>query len=152
MSSTAGGTIDIGQDRQPADSGENLPQKFEPLASNIRLLARQTGDVAARSRQAGDEASADRVARQCEDDRNDRCRLLCCDHTGGSPRGNDIDLEADELGRDLGVALGASLRPAILDRNGAALDPAEFAQTLHKSGGPLARARSRGRAQEPDGR
>ena len=53
---------------------------------------------------------------------------------GGSVRDNDIDLEPDELGRDLGIALDASLRPAILDRDGATFDPAEFAQSLHKSG------------------
>jgi hypothetical protein len=41
-----------------------------------------------------------------------------------------MDLEPHELGRDLGVALVVSLRPAILDRNGAALDPTEFAQPL----------------------
>ena len=70
----------------------------------------------------------------------------------GSRRDNDIDLEPDELGRDLGEALAASLRPAILDRDGATLDPAEFAQPLHKSGGPLAPGRRRARAQEPDGR
>ena len=55
----------------------------------------------------------------------------------GSVRDNDIDLEPDELGRDLGEALVASLRPAILDRDGATLDPAKFAQSLHKSGDPL---------------
>ena len=70
----------------------------------------------------------------------------------GSRRDDDVDLEPDELGRDLGVALVASLRPAILDRDGATLDPAEFAQSLHKGGGPLAPGRRRGRAQEPDGR
>ena len=32
------------------------------------------------------------------------------------------------------IALAASLRPAILDRDGATLDPTEFAQPLHKSG------------------
>ena len=72
--------------------------------------------------------------------------------TARSRRDNDIDLEPDELGRDLGEALAASLRPAILDRDGATLDPAEFAQPLHKSGDPWARSRRRGRAQEPDGR
>ena len=56
----------------------------------------------------------------------------------GSRRDDDIDLEPDELGRDLGIALAAPLRPAILDRDGAALDPTEFAQSLHKSGGPWA--------------
>ena len=54
----------------------------------------------------------------------------------GPARDDDIDLEPDELGRDLGEALAASLRPAILDRDGATLDPAEFAQPLHKSGDP----------------
>jgi hypothetical protein len=67
-------------------------------------------------------------------------------------RDNDIDLEPDELGSDLGHALGTSLRPAMLDCDIATLDPAEFAQSLRKSGGPWARCRRRGRAQEPDGR
>src|SRR5437899_11706153 len=65
---------------------------------------------------------------------------------------NDIDLESDKLGRDFGVALDASLCPAILDRNGAALDPAEFAQPLHKSRGPMAPCRRRARAEKSDGR
>jgi hypothetical protein len=45
-----------------------------------------------------------------------------------------VDFEPDKLGRDLGVPLAASLRPAIFDGNGAALDPAELAQPLEKSG------------------
>ncbi len=65
---------------------------------------------------------------------------------------NDIDLEPDKLGHDLGEALGATLCPAILDRDSATLDPAEFAQPLHKSGGPLALGRGSARAQEPDSR
>jgi hypothetical protein len=48
--------------------------------------------------------------------------------------------------------LGASLRPAILGRNIATLDPAEFAQSLHKGADPTAVERRRVRAQEPDGR
>ena len=56
-----------------------------------------------------------------------------------------------ELGRNLGDALGMSFRPAILDRDGATLDPAEFTQSLHKGGGPLNKRRS-AIAQKPDGR
>ena len=85
---------------------------------------------------------ADRVARHREHDRDDRCRLLCCEEPRRPVRDDDIDLEPDELGRDLGVALAASLRPAILDRDGATLDPAEFAQPLHESGDPWAPGRS----------
>jgi hypothetical protein len=45
---------------------------------------------------------------------------------------NDIDFEPDEFSRDLGEALVVSLRPAILDRNGAILDPTEFVQSLNQ--------------------
>jgi len=54
----------------------------------------------------------------------------CCD--------NDINLALDELGRNLSEALAATLRPPILDRDGATLDPAEFTQPLNKDGEPLA--------------
>src|SRR5262249_15634533 len=66
-------------------------------------------------------------------------------------RDDDINLKPDELGGNLGIALAASLRPAILDLDGATLDPAKFAQPPDKSGGPLAHDRRRSRAQEPDG-
>ena len=67
-------------------------------------------------------------------------------------RDNDVDLKPDEVGGDLGLTLWASLRPAILDRHGAPLDPAEFAQSLHKYSSPWAPDRSRGRTQKSDGR
>jgi hypothetical protein len=49
--------------------------------------------------------------------RKDRCRR---------PGDDDIYLQLNELGRDLGVALAAGLSPVILDSDGPALDPAEF--------------------------
>jgi hypothetical protein len=48
-------------------------------------------------------------------DRNDRPSQICNDY---------IDLELDELTRDLSEALGATLRPSILDRDSTALDSA----------------------------
>jgi hypothetical protein len=53
-------------------------------------------------------------------------------------RDDDIDLEPDELRRDVGQAFGVPLRPTNLNRHGATLDPTEFAQPLHKGGDPLA--------------
>src|SRR5262249_16615612 len=67
-------------------------------------------------------------------------------------RDNDINLALDQFGRDLGGALGATLRPAILDRDSTTLDPAEFAQPLHEGGDPLALGCRRARAKVPDGR
>ena len=143
--------VGIGHDRQSAEAGDDLAQEFEALARKFGRRERQAGDVAARPRQTGDEASAKRVRHRREHDRDDRGRLLRREDRR-SRRDNDIDLEPDKLGGDLRETLAASLRPANLDRDGATLDPAEFAQPLHKSGDPLARGGRRLPAQKPDGR
>ena len=66
--------------------------------------------------------------------------MLCRDRCFGSPGENDVDVEPDQLGRDFREALGASLAPAVLDHDGAALDPAKLAQPLQKGGDPCALA------------
>src|SRR5262249_30820601 len=104
-----------------------LAQEFDFLASSVRHLVRQTGDIAARSRQTRDQASSDRIVYRREHDRDDHCRLFCRESWRGCRRNNDIDLEPDELGRIFGVAIATTLCPTILDRDGATLDPAEFA-------------------------
>src|SRR5262249_40468310 len=65
---------------------------------------------------------------------------------------NDVDLETDELGRDLGEALLAPLAPAIFDSNSVAFVPTKFAQSLHKRGDPFAARGTRALPQETDGR
>src|SRR5262249_51541567 len=70
---------------------------------------------------------------------------------GISIRDDAVDLQVDKLRRDLGDAVEASLQPAIFDCNGATLDPAEFAQSLHKGSRPWPPDRSVC-AQEPNGR
>ena len=92
---------------------------------------------------------ANRVGRHREHDRDDRCRPFGVEHRP-SHRDNDIDLEPDELGGDFGEAFAASLRPAILDRDGATFHPTKFVQPLHKGGNRLADHRGRGPAKEPD--
>src|SRR5215467_7050901 len=146
-----GGIAGIGHDRQMAQTGDNLAQEFEPLAGKIGGLGRQAGDVVARSRQAWYEAGADRIVRRREHDRDNRCHLLCCKHRP-SHRYDHIDLESDKLGGNLAEALGTSLRPTILDRHGATLDPAEFAQSLSKGGCPCTPGRRTARSKEPNDR
>jgi hypothetical protein len=136
---------------KPAETRDNLAQQFESLASEFGLLERKAGNVAARSGQIGDETVVNRIGRQGKDNRDDWCRLLCCDGGHSSRRDNDLDLESDKLGRDLGGALAASLRPAIVDRDRATLDPAKFAQSLHKRGDPLALSQRWTHAHESDG-
>src|SRR5262249_55201806 len=126
-------------------------QEFEALANKIGYLVRQAGDVAVRSRQAGDQAGADRVPSRRENDGDDRRRLLGSQDHGSARRDNNINLALDELGGNLSGTGGSTLRPAILDRDRTTLNPAEFAQSLYKSGGPLALSRGRGRAQKPNG-
>jgi hypothetical protein len=50
------------------------------------------------------------------------------------------------------VPVDGVLSPAILDGDGTTLDPAKFAQSLHKRRDRFARSRKRRRAQEPNGR
>src|SRR6516225_9475560 len=69
----------------------------------------------------------------------------------GCRRYNDVDLSPNELCRDLGEALLASLPPTIFDGDSATLDPAEFTQPLHKGGNVFASERTRILAQESDG-
>src|SRR5215472_3751144 len=73
----ASGIVTIPHDRQSAQAGYSLAQDLETFGGKICPLARYPGDVRARSRQTGNKASGNRVARQCEDDRNTVCRLLC---------------------------------------------------------------------------
>ena len=100
---------DIGHDGQLAKTRNNLAQQFETLTRHIGRLVRQTGDVAARSRQGRDQAGTHRIRYRTEDNRYDRCRLLCRDDGAGSPGDDDTDLQPDELGRDFGEAFAASL-------------------------------------------
>src|SRR5262249_36924648 len=130
--------------------GDEFAQAFESFAGKIGLLERYARDVATRSRQSDDKAGADRVSPR-EDNRDHRCRHPCRENTCASLGNNDVDLLPDELGDDRGCAFAASLPPSNLDRDGAALDPADRAQLLYESGELLVRNRDRRRVQEPDG-
>ena len=143
----------IAQDRQAAQARDHLAQDFKALGSQIGSLTRQSSGVAARSRQTGDKAGQ-RPGLPPPRTRSGSLMSPASTATTavGARRDDGVDLEPDELGRDFGEALLASLAPAILDRDGATLDPAEFAQSLHKGGGPFGSGRTRALAQETNGR
>jgi hypothetical protein len=115
------------------------------------MLDREARNVAARMRQTRYEAGTQRVGRRSEDDWDARCCMLCREDHWVCISHNDIDPALDELGRELGGAVTASIRPSILDREIAAFDPAEFVEPLKKSGEPKTIFRSRTRSQETYG-
>src|SRR5262245_13423878 len=116
------------------------------------MLTRQAGDVAARSRQTLDDACANRISRSREHDRDHRCRLLGRERRESVVRHDNIDLKPDELGGDLGKSLVASLGPAILDCEIAAVAPPQFPQSPNKGGSPFALCRCRTGAQQANDR
>jgi hypothetical protein len=71
--------------------------------------------------------------------------LLCGRDIGLSVRYDDVHLKSDEFCHDLCGPIVASLSPTIRDRHGAAFNPIELVQALHKSSSPWTRRGSRPR-------
>jgi hypothetical protein len=115
-------------------------------------LQRQAGDVAARARQTRDHADANGVSDRCEYDGNRRGGPLCRDHIERGVGDDDIDRQPDELGHELGRAIGTSLGPTILDGDVAPFIPSQFTQTMDKRFGRSALSRRRVGAEKSDDR
>ena len=78
------GIADIGDDRQPAKTGDGFAQEFDSLAGEIGRLDDRPVTLPPGRAKACDQAVADRVRRHRENDRDDRRRLLCRGTIGGS--------------------------------------------------------------------
>src|SRR5215831_4669505 len=102
-----------------------------PKLSNDK---RDTGDVAARPVETGDEAELDRVGSRGEDNRNSTSRGLGSQTGRSAGRGNDRDSSTNEVGRLRRQSLVPAFRPAILDRQVLAVYVAGFPQSLAKRG------------------
>src|SRR5215472_4641367 len=122
-------------------TGDYLAQEFELFASSVGHLTRQSRDIAARSRQARDDAGADWIASRREHDRNDRRCLFCRKGWWSVVSKDDIDVHPNEIVCEPGQTLVASFGPTVFDRKIAAFDPAQFAHSLHKCGSPCALCR-----------
>src|SRR5215472_6594908 len=122
----ASGIAGIGQYRQSTETGYDLSQEFNSLTGKISLLVGEAGGIAGRSLQTWNETGADRIADAGEHNRNHGSCLpgrQCCGRSHGN---NDVGLDTDEFGRDFAVTFVASLRPAILHRDVAALESAQL--------------------------
>jgi hypothetical protein len=131
------GIADIGNDRHSAEVGENLTQELDSFAGKFGRLCRQTGDVATRPGQRGNQIGANGVDRYCKHDWD--CRgCLHCGSNRTADRNDDIHFESNELPCNFAKTFGAPLCPAIFDRDRTPLDPAKLAQPLNKGACPFA--------------
>ena len=81
--------------------------------------------------QACHEASADRVAGRSNHDWYSRCGSFGRNARRSTSGYDEINIQAYELGSDFTISTRVPVCPAIFYRDGAALEPAELAQSLH---------------------
>src|SRR5262249_26105374 len=122
----------VREDRNPADLGDDLLEQRELFANYFWADAEgQPRDVPARAREARDEPEANRIgATGNHDDGDRRGSVLGCRHSLRPHRYDDVDLEPDQLAREVGQPVGPALRESIIDDNILTLDPPELAQSL----------------------
>ena len=96
--------------------GKHLPQQLQPLCGQVRRLRVQPGDVPPWSGQARHESARNRVISRRHDDGNAGGGFLRRADSVISAGGEEhVDLEADQLGREVVLAIELSLGPPVLN-------------------------------------
>src|SRR5439155_15099435 len=105
-----------------------------PLPAELRAHHTHPGDVAARAREAGDESGLDRIGGEARQDDGDRAGgLFGRKARWRTGRNDELHLQVDQLGGELGKPIVAVVREAVLDDDVLALDAPVVAQPLEKS-------------------
>src|SRR5262249_47675834 len=121
-----GGRWRVEQEGHPRDARRNLLEQLQPLAGYRRLHNDETGDIAARPREARHEAAADRVGNVHKDNRDGAGLLEQRGGGGGVLRNNQVRLQGDEFLRESLHRFRAARGPASVDPDVAALRPPEL--------------------------
>ena len=108
---------------------QHVAKQFDAFSNQHSRHQRHAGNVPARTRQAGNYAGFDRVARDY-DDWNFSCCLLRRQRAGDVERHDHIDLKPDQLGRKLGKSIQLSFRGAKLECNVLPFHIAKFTQSF----------------------
>src|SRR5262249_33632822 len=146
------GIVGIDQHANAHGSRLQLMQQPKLLCPKLRRNEGDTGDVAARPVETGDEAELNRVAAGYEDDRDRRSRRLGYNCRGDVMRSDHRHLTAYQIGCEVGQSLDLVLRPAILDHDILALDVAGFTNPLPEGGQITCTIAKRRTAEETDHR
>jgi hypothetical protein len=120
------------QDAHPFHAGHGLREELQPLGAQPLRKTREPRHVAARASQAPHQSHPDRIARADHDDGNRLRRPRQRRDRRIAEGRNDVQLEADELGRQRRKPFEARVRQARLDDEVLALDVPEVAEALPK--------------------
>src|SRR5262245_46705728 len=130
------------------EPGHDLPEQLEAFAGEIGGAGSQSGDVAARVRQARDEPELDRFDDAHENDRYRDGRSLDCHSGWRGRRHDDIDSQAHQLFGKPRKLIDAAVGGAELDDHILARNISLLSQALLKAG-DIALGRM-ARTEEPD--
>src|SRR5215468_579364 len=121
-----GGYGRVPKDGHPRYVGCYLLEELQPLTAQVAIELHETRRVSARSRQTFDEARADRVRDDSEDDRQSSGFLKqeLCGAAASSQ--NDIRRKRDQFGRIFAKANGIPRPKTHIDLHVAAVDPAQL--------------------------
>src|SRR5262249_12829903 len=103
-----------------------------PLPHQVRVHLRQSGDIAAGARQALDDPGRHRVAGGCHNDRDIARPALGGQSIVGYGSDDDVYFALDQFSDELRQAIGFSLRIAVINKNGLALDPSQITEPSHE--------------------
>ena len=113
----------------PGDAGYGLLQELELLGDQLLELRGESRRVSSRVREALHQPDGHRVVQDEEDDGNRTGRSLPGAKSQSPSDHHDIHLGSDQLVSERWKLIGLPFRPAILDRHGLALDPAQLTKT-----------------------
>ena len=112
---------------------QHLFQHRKIFSCDVFLQDGEPGDVAARTRHAGNESAADRIGNHHEDDGNRASRMLQRRHNGRAVANDAVGLELHQLVRKSLHARDVAFGIAVLDAKVLAEGPALPFETLLES-------------------
>ena len=108
-----------------------LAQKLDVLADDLLVLRSKPGDIASWPRKTCRKPARDRITQEDgKDDWDAAGRPLGGTNRRRPGHHHDVDVELNELGDQNGEPVRVPFRPAIVDDDILALDPAEIAQAF----------------------
>jgi hypothetical protein len=126
-------TVRVREDPHTADLGNGFPEQLQPFAEGLGAhTVSHPRHISPRAREARDEPAPNRIGNGEHDDRDRRGGVLGRHDREGRRCGDDIDLQPDQLGREVGQAVRPALRESRLDDDVLALDPPELTQPFPK--------------------